>query len=292
MIGVDVIITNNLHNSSAKLFKSWNDIFYGNMQCEAVIMGSSRGQMQFNPAILDSILGINSYNISVDGRAIDAEVIKYNTYRCYNPKPKLIIQNIDCITLRYSNGYEREQFLPYFWCDTLFSMVRKSESFTFAERYMPLVRYSGYYQVIMEGLHMPNKLNKESLYKGFCGRDNNWDGRLFSEQTNVVFCQDSDAVLILDKFLRQCRQEGIQVILVFAPIYIGVTEKMENPQYMFDFFQQIADKYDYPILNYTYDSLSYDTTYFYNSTHLNRRGAELFSSKLAHDIEKLGLWPQ
>lgn len=259
MVGLDLVITQNLHKSSAKLFHSWNDIFYGEMQCDAVIMGSSRGQMQFNTVILDSILGINSYNISVDGRAIDAEVIKYKTYCYYNQKPKLIIQNVDFATLHLSNGYEQEQFLPYLWSDTLFAMTKDGEGFSWADKYIPLIRYAGYLQVIKEGLGLPNKLNKEVLYKGYCGRDALWDGRLYQEQETVEFCQEPQAIQIFDNYLAQCKRDSIHVVLVLAPIYIGVTEKMAAPQEMFDFYQRFAEKYEYPILNYTFDSLSYDT---------------------------------
>lgn len=281
------IITNNLHKSSARLFQSWNDIFYGKMQCDALIMGSSRGFVQYDPAILDSAMHINSYNLSVDGRCIDAQVVKYHTYCQYNPKPTLIIQNVDFGTLELSNGYEREQFLPYFFCDTLFSAVKNSEGFSVWDRYLPLVRYAGYTQVIMEGLKLPNKLNHYPLYKGYYGRDDSWDGTMFESITSVEFCRTQEVVRIFDNFLAECKRDHIQVILVFAPIYIGVTEKMEDPQEMFDYYQSYADKYGFPLLNYTYDSLSYDTAYFYNATHLNKKGAILFSEKLAYDLNEI-----
>jgi len=75
--------------------------------------------------------------------------------------------------------------------------------------------------------------------------------------------------------------------MVFAPIFIGVTEKMDSVQLMFDTYQVYVEKFDCPVLNYTYDSLSYDTNYFYNVTHLNKKGAELFSTNLALDLKEL-----
>ena len=88
--GLDAYITHNLRHSDARLFQSWNDIYYGNMKCDVVVMGSSRGFVQYDPAVIDSVLGTNCYNLGFDGRCIDAEVIKYNVYRQYNAKPKLI----------------------------------------------------------------------------------------------------------------------------------------------------------------------------------------------------------
>ena len=51
------------------------------------------------------------------------------------------------------------------------------------------------------------------------------------------------------------------------------------------------DKYDIPILDYTYMDICYDTTYFYNAMHLNALGADLFSEKLAHDLASQGFIP-
>ena len=285
--GLDVFITRNLCHSQARMFNTYNAIYGNGLCCDAVIMGSSRGQVQYDPVILDSILGINNYNISIDGRCIDAEIVMYNAYRHHAPRPGLIIQNVDFGTLQRSNGYEREQYAPYLNNDDLFKQVKESEGFTWADRWLPLVRYAGYHEVIKEGLGLKNKLNKPVMYKGWYGRDDQWDGRAFNAILEVPFEVDAGVAEMFNDYLAECKAEGIQVVLVYAPIYIGVTEKMDSVQLMFDTYQSFADKYDFPVLNYTYDSLSYDTNYFYNATHLNKKGAELFSTKLAWDLKEL-----
>lgn len=286
---LDIFITYRLHHSNAHLFQSWNDLFFANMQCDAVVMGSSRSFVQYDPTIFDSVLGTNCYNLGIDGRCIDAEVIKFNVYCQHNPKPKLIIQNVDFCTLSTSNGYEREQFLPYLRDRHLYNLTKNGEDFSWTDRIFPLIRYAGYFQVIKEGLGLPNKLNKFPLKKGYYGREEHWDGCLFETIDSVSFSRSSEAVAIFENYLAQCKADGIQVILVFAPIYIGVTEKMDRPQQMFDFYDSIAMVYNCPVLNYTYNYLSYDTAYFYNATHLNKIGSELFTRKLAHDIDSLQL---
>lgn len=52
-------------------------------------------------------------------------------------------------------------------------------------------------------------------------------------------------------------------------------------------FAQIATDSDIPYLDYTYDTLSYDTAYFYNTMPLNRTGANLFSQKVARDMDSV-----
>ena len=94
---------------------------------------------------------------------------------------------------------------------------------------------------------------------------------------------------MLDAFLSERQKEGIRILFCYAPIYIGVIGKMDNYSEMRDFYQMLADRYDIPILDYTYSDISMDTMYFYNATHLNKTGAELFSIQLAHDLDSIGV---
>lgn len=287
--GLDWLITKNLRHSDARMFHTYNAIYNDSLQCDALIMGSSRGQVQYSTRIIDSITGLNSYNISVDGRCIDAEVTMYNFYRCHCPKPKLIIQNIDWGTLQMSNGYEREQYLPYLRMDNhLYKDIKDREDFTWADHYIPLIRYAGYHEVIKEGMGLKNKLNRPEMYKGFVARDHVWDGAAFRKIDTLGFGCNPEAVAIFEHYLAQCQKEGIRVVMVYAPFYIGATRKMgPSVNSMFALYQSFADHYGCDILNYTYDSISYDTLNFYNASHLNRRGAEQFSTKLAKDLKEL-----
>lgn len=287
--GLDILITNNLKHSDARMFNTYNAIYSDTLQCNAVVMGSSRGQVQYDVRILDSIAGLNSYNISVDGRCIDAEVVIYNAYRHHAPRPKVIIQNIDWGTLQMSNGYEREQYLPYLDKDDLFDQTCENEGFSWADRWLPLVRYAGYRNIIFEGLGLPAKVARpKNIYKGYIAVDAPWDGSAFQNIDTLGFEYNPQAVTIFEKYLAQCQKEGIHVVMVYAPFYIGATRKMgHGVDSMFAIYQSFADRYGCDILNYIYDSISYDTLNFYNASHMNHRGAEQFSIKLANDLKEL-----
>lgn len=287
--GLDILITNNLKHSDARMFNTYNAIYSDTLQCNAVVMGSSRGQVQYDVRILDSIAGLNSYNISVDGRCIDAEVVIYNAYRHHAPRPKVIIQNIDWGTLQMSNGYEREQYLPYLDKDDLFDQTCENEGFSWADRWLPLVRYAGYRNIIFEGLGLPAKVARpKNIYNGYIAVDAPWDGSAFQNIDTLGFACNPKAVEIFDRYLSQCQKDGIRVVMVYAPFYIGATHKMGSAvDSMFALYQYFADRYGCDILNYIYDSISYDTLNFYNASHMNRRGAEQFSIKLANDLKEL-----
>lgn len=72
---------------------------------------------------------------------------------------------------------------------------------------------------------------------------------------------------------------------MYAPLYVGAQEKISNEKEMRDYYVQCALKYDIPILDYSNMDICSDTTCFYNAMHLNKKGAELYSARLAEDID-------
>ncbi|MDR0559462.1 MAG: hypothetical protein LBG92_04790 [Prevotellaceae bacterium] len=286
---IDGIISGSLRKYNEFFLVNWNDIYSGKLQYDMLIMGSSRALFQYSPAILDSMLGVDSYNLGSDGRKIDTQILKYDTYRRFNRKPSYIIQNVDIWTIGHSSGYCREQFFPYFFDDTLREKSSEIEHWSWAEKYIPSFRYIGYGKLVLQSL-----INKQSvsyvLTKGYYGNpDTLWDGSRIIPKTEIQYNWDIRALSLFDSYLSKAKSENIKVIFVFAPFHILAMSKVKNVEEMFMKYDSIAKKYDIPVLNYTYDALSYDTAYFYNASHLNKRGSEIFTTKLARDIDSLGL---
>jgi hypothetical protein len=288
----DAVISNHLRKSTHWMLVGWNDIYSGKLHPDAVINGSSRAWAQYSPHILDSILNIDSYNLGLDGSPIYRQILKYNTYRRLNAKPKLIIQNIDYSTMSVYSGYKREQFFPYFFDKTFQKESDSLEKYNFREKYLPIYRYIGYPDLIQMGLGFKMAKIYGSDYvldKGYYGKMLPWDGSKLKEQTEIEYAQDTTALRIFDQYLVKVKAEDIKIVFVYAPLYVEATKKIKNIDGLYLMYDSIAKKHNIPILDYTYDLLSYDTAYFYNANHLNRTGAELFSAKLAHAIDSLNL---
>ena len=190
----------------------------------------------------------------------------------------------------YTYGYEREQFFPYFFYDrALIKDVDQYEKFSFLEKYCPCYRYLGYKEVLLEALFYDNTGHYfEYLTKGYLGRWDKWEGSALANLDSVVCSCDTTSIHLFMDFLEEITTEGTKVMFVYAPVYHVAREKMTNEQQMFDMYDSIASRFDIPILDYNDIPMCYDTTYFYNATHLNKTGAELFTTKLAHDIDSIG----
>lgn len=278
---IDYAYSGVLIRSNDARYEAWYDLMHGRIDADIVISGNSRAWVQINPMILDSILNVSSYNLGMNGSAVDRQIRKYRVFKKYNKTPKLIVQNIDFQSLSLCNrGYEREQFYPYFWWLSIREEFYETEPFSFADKYIPLFRYGGNF-----GFYFPPSQPRH-LIKGYMGgADMEWDGGKLDEIDSISFSYDKSIVKLFNEFLFEMRNNGVKVVFVYTPIYVGATNKMSNLDEMYDFYRKIAEKYNIPILDYTYLDICNDTTYFYNSMHLNRIGAELFTKRLAKDLK-------
>jgi hypothetical protein len=286
LILLDFCISFHFRKSTSRIFSGWAYIYNTDetIYNDIIINGNSRAWVQYSPNILDDVLGISSYNLGIDGSGINRQIIKFNKYIERHGVPKILIQNIDLFTMAPSYGYEREQFYPYFFYDrTLLNDVDIYENFSYMEKNLPGYRYYGLNQTIFE------KLEYFPLMKGYAGSDSPWNGTILAEMSAVSFNLDRTMLLIFREFLEKVTSYGTKVIFVYAPIYYEVNDKCVNIEHMYNTYQCLANEFDIPILDYNDIPMCYDTTYFYNATHLNRVGAELFTTKLAHDIDSLGL---
>ena len=280
LVILDVSLSRLIQTSRQKEYASWNDIVHGKSSADVIVMGNSRALVQFSPQVLDTVLRKETYNIGIDGSAINRQINKYHAYRHFNKKPSVILQNVDFWTIDMTTGFERHQYFPYFWIPFIRQSIFPNEPFSFWEKYLPFYRYSHF------GVR---NLFKEprTLTKGYLGNDNSWDGRELAQQGLFSFEPDTLATVMFEEYLQEAQDEGIQVFLVFAPVYIGATMKLQNINEMYSFYSTLAERYGAIVIDYTFDDISRDTSYFYNATHLNKMGAELFSKKIGLEIKNL-----
>ena len=252
-----------------------------------LVMGTSRAWVQYNPAILDSILGTTTYNMGCDGRMISTIMLKWDTYwYTGNPKPSLIIYDVGPfgMLLDHDYGYEREQFFPYIACCKPVRRFVWSGSFcNLFEKIIPGIRYLGVHSF------KSNNWNEPYNIDGYNGKELKWNGNALRQTETIDFTRQPEALVCFDNFLHDCDSLNIHVVLVLSPIYIEGQRKIRDLVAMKDLYQRMASRYNLPLLDYTKDPMCDDTNNFYNATHLNSRGADHFSRLVAHDLDQLGV---
>lgn len=267
--------------------KSWSEWYGKTEYYDIVINGNSRALYQYDPFILDSVLNTTSFNLGINGGAINRQIIKYKTFCKTHSEPSLIVQNIDFFTLHITTDFNY-LFYP-FWTDRQFvDMLDEWEHFSFQDKYLPVIRYCGEFWFFKEMMTSP----KIPVNHGYAPRDEFWDGsnlEMMKEGGGITFDPDYRSIRIFCDFIEQIQTDGIEMVFVHAPIYKDVYDVVvNNPKDVYAVYDSIASIYSIPILDYTHAPICSDTAYFYNATHLNKIGAELYTKQLGSYLDSLG----
>lgn len=294
-IATDYVITTGLKKTDIRKYSTWNDIYKGELDADLLVIGASNAWSGFNTYILDTLLDLNSYNLGLDGSSIDLHIIRYDTYRRFNSKPKIVLINTlyaGIFSVSADSQYEREQYFPYIHDKELISRIADAKEITWMDQYVPLARYFGYREEIKNGVlgyFGETNFLDGGMHKGYRGNEYEWNRGTLSMDTVFTVHIDKQAVMLFDSFSKQLKEDGIEVVYVKSPVYYQLITKIANIGQVDSIFDAISKKYSIPIFDYYYSDISKDSTYFYNPGHLNKKGSELFTTMLCKDLDSLGI---
>ena len=292
---VDYMTTKGLRKLSTIEFAVWNDIYNDNhMDNDLVVLGASTAWTGYNTYMMDSILGISTYNLGVDGHPWYMYKVRYEVYREVAKAPKYIVINLDKATFldALDNPYMREQFLPY---PRLMWKVRKDKEFSLIELCVPYYRYIGYKDLQKAGLQSyydkPISCFDTScnFYKGYWGQDKKWSVEVF-DSTDITSAQEMSCSKLVQNdiadFIQQRQDEGITVILCKYPLYRPYFENCRNIEEYQVICEDICKETGVVMYDFTDMLIVEDTAYFYNPTHLNLKGSTIFTNEFCAKLNE------
>ena len=287
--GLDYTISHGILQMEDYRFMSWSDMLDGNINADVIILGNSRGLSHFEPWTIDSICGTKTYCLGLGGYPINVELLKYHCYLLHNTMPRYIIQQVDYMTMRMLEApHQSEQFLPLIYDGSMHNELLRV-GYTWKDLYIPLYRYWGYQQVIknglLEGLGVKHYVEQPTRL-GHHYERGAWNGTELARMDTIIAEMDTVAMRVFEDYMEMCHQEGIKVILVNSPTYVGATNKTKGLEYVNAYFDSIATAYNTVYWNYNenYD-LCNDTANFCVSVHMNPEATHRFSVDFAEDLK-------
>ena len=269
-----------------------NRLMAGQLNAEILLLGSSRTEVHMDPVIIGERLDLECYNLGRSGLPMDVQFPLFEVYLKYNSKPRLVVQGLDIASLLPStNIYRPGQFVPYLNEPAFYSSLTAIDPFLRYARWAPIVGISKYrtgYEALSGLFHFEPR---ERLIKGFSPQKLSWkdDFAKFKLQnrSGKQFEVSSLTESVLRRFLVFCKEQRLDVVLVYSPEYFEVDGIVINRPEVIAQMRKVASEFTVPLLDYTKHPLCQEKRYFYNSQHLNSEGARLFSTILADDLKKL-----
>jgi hypothetical protein len=291
---MNAIITNGLRRERTSEFGVWNQVMDGRVNAQVVITGSSRAELEYDPRAIEAATGRSSFNLGRNGTQTDMQVAFFKAYLAHNHKPEIVLHNLDAFSFVTSREvFDPGQYVPYLYEPALYDALRKIDPGIWKSRYIPLHGY------VVEDMNLTwihgltrffGWSPREDYFLGFNPRHTSWTNEFESfkaaNPNGVRFAIEPAGIQDLEELVRVCKQNGIQLIFVYAPEYGEMQALTANRAEIFAQFHEMAKRYDIPLWDYSDWKYNFDRDFFYNSQHLNATGSAVFSADLANRLER------
>lgn len=252
----------------------------GKINKEIVILGSSRGARNIIASEIEKRTGYSTYNLAYPGSDIEFHEFVVRSLLKFNKAPKIILLSVD-----YPMA-----FLP----DSILNFR--------LDRLYPLVKYNyinnelvarGERNILTSNLFALSRMNKTNLdirQKQFTALDTLYadgsmpisfqkDGEDWTSSSEIpIYNREKELKVKVDcfkKIVALCREKNIQLIIIQPPLF----DPMDKA-----FRQRLIELSDYetPFFDYDKQNPIYENKdYYYDRTHLNRKGAMIFTDEIA-----------
>ena len=248
-----------------------------------IVFGSSVAFHHFSPAIINTQTGLDAYNMGLDALFFGQYNAMIQEYLTYEKKSKYIVLACDFDNLSLKTLIRKpEMYYAYIHNKFIYNCLSKIEPVEMMKaKYIPgylLALYNkNFYNSILF------KDNNTISTKGFYPLDQPF---VVNEKKPFNAAYDSSVYYDLKATVNEICQKGIKVIIVMTPMYKEGYKLIMNAEDIKDKYRALTNQNVF-FLDYTQDSLSTQKQLFYNYSHLNTIGANLFSNEFARDLKAI-----
>ena len=269
-----------------------NTIFLKKNNFSTLVIGSSRAETHIVPSIIDSITGQNTFNMGMEGEFMPLVFGILKAYLVHSDAPKNIIINIDYHPYTGKVVVNRfPRFYSYLGNDALYKSLCKAEPRYLWFKWNPFYSMSFFndqylYASVRGYAGIKSRFDK-SFDKGYVAGTPEFQ-QIFDTIHYVPFhsLPEKDIFENFDSIINICKKKKINLIPVVTPMYCKGTAAVINKKELINEFAEMIKRNNLSFLDYSTDSMCYDTAWFSDPYHLNKKGSEFFSWKFAKDLQQ------
>ena len=254
------------------------------VDADLVVLGNSRAEGGYDTAVMNGMSGLKCLNLGNSGYPFDYVYhIMYENYIKQNKKPKYIIVEVGpwCFFDHVSPIYTI-QMLPYINRPEFKFYIDLCPQLSKADK-MLLFRYFGKQRKVMEEIvYLKRPVDRKKETK------TSWCKDYFGKPQRLE--QRKSTVELFASFLEESKAQGIDVILVCSPLHVDDGLRYFDMDGFWDIVRYCNKGKGFPMVTYQ-DYFGNDTTLFSDPAHLNDAGKRLFTAKLMHDLDSVGIIP-
>ena len=260
-----------------------NNYIFNDVESDAIILGSSRAIHHYNPQIIADSLGMSCYNCGEDGMGIFLMWARYQAIRdrCI---PGLIIYEVipEYDLLANNDNHRYLKFLrPY--CDRtiISSIISDVSSRESVKLWCQMYLYNSVFlDIIAQRVSQDPSTAKEYTYSPLTSQMDYNPQRVEEKEVSQPF--DSLKITYMENLIIQCEKDGTELFFTASPKYRSLSDNDYQP------LKELCRVHKVPFINHYCDpDYCESPTFFADASHLNIKGAEIFTALVASEIKEV-----
>lgn len=261
---------------------------------DLVVIGSSRAECQFYTPIIDSALGIRSFNIGMVGSVMPLTRATLEAYLVNSKAPKYVVLSLDLHSFSDNPDtvYSFPRYFAFLGNEKLYEGLRKRDKrFTYF-KYFPFYSMpfysSRYLNSSLRGWTGKQGKYDSDYEQGFTPHIKNTRLGDFDTLTIPVFNHGAPAFVWteLANIDSICRQNNSKFILVVSPLFHRWEEKVINYDDILLHFRAFAKLHHTLLLDFSHDPIRMNQDFYADPAHLNKEGALVFTRHFCQELRQ------
>ena len=249
-------------------------------EADVLILGSSRANHSFDCRIIEDSLGMNCYNAGRDGQNMVYDAMVFFTY-IERHVPKLVILDIAGSMMDDSwFGNLKEMNCYYGLAEPLDKII--DENSTWVERMKlksNLYKYNNTWQWLLNARMAKSAAELDGYRPMPVSSRSPCQVRFIHAGKAKI---DNRCLSYLEKIRKACQEHHISLVLTFSPALAVCKSGGEE-----EWLEMYSAKNRLPFIDSGKDSSFYNhPELFYDMTHLNAKGAELYTKRFVTELKK------
>jgi hypothetical protein len=293
---VEFIIQLGVRNCNDAQYAKVNIVAGHKIRPRIAVFGSSVGEVGINARMINDSLHASTYNFSIDGTRFIQYKGLISELNEYDDSCKLVIFVENFFTLMPVNQLtEVDRYIAHIDNDHIYESLHQVQpGLVWKLRHVPFYKFIGmkhtYYKSAMLGLkNLKRGFQLTDPYLGFTPRNITWQAdtdSLNKVGTKIPVSVDSGLYNSYKTTIQQLLQNGRKVLIIIPPFYKDGLRLLQDLDSERKAFKSLEGNGVY-FIDYSDCNLSPDKKYFYNNSHLNSMGADIFTHMLLGDIKKV-----
>lgn len=244
---------------------------------DIILMGSSRMQHHYIPSIIHSCTGFSVYNAGIDGNGI---ILQYGILNLVldHYQPKIIIYDVSRFDMYKDDNTKYLDYLKmYYPNEVVMDICESIDTMSKIKLRSSLYRYnSKLFQLLIDVFYVDS--NHDNGYVPL--KSNLKNVKMSSPDDESI---DSLKLYYFKSFVSFCKERKIPLIVFCSPTY----KKYVNSDY-YKPIKTLCEIEHVPYYDYSeYEPITETIDYFSDITHLNDKGAQLYTTKVSRVINEI-----